>query len=154
MLYSQQEVLSYVNEEDVKFIRLAFFDISGKQKNVSIMAGELERAFTEGISFDASAVNGFQEANSSDLYLHPDASTLCVLPWRPSSGKVVRMFCDIKYPDGRPYEKDCRFMLKTAVEKAKKQYGLDFRFGTEFEFYLFKLDESGEPTKIPFDNAG
>lgn len=154
MLYTEEEVLAYVNEEDVKFIRLAFFDLSGKQKNVSIMAGELKRAFEEGISFDASAVTGFQTPASSDLYLHPDASTLSVLPWRPSSGKVVRMFCDIRYPDGTPYEKDCRYMLKTAVKTAKKDFNIEFKFGTEFEFYLFKLDESGEPTKIPFDNAG
>ncbi len=153
-LYTESEVLDYVEQEDVKFIRLAYFDLSGKQKNVSIMAGELSRAFVEGISFDASAIEGFQQPHSSDLFLHPDPETLSVLPWRPSSGKVVRMFCDIRYPDGTPYEKDCRYLLKNAVKKAKKELGLEFKFGTEFEFYLFKLDENGEPTKIPFDNAG
>lgn len=153
-MYTEEEVMDYVNEEDVKFIRLAFFDLEGKQKNVSIMAGELQKAFSEGISFDASAVKGFQSPNASDLFLHPDPATLAVIPWRPSSGKVVRMFCDIRYADGTPYEKDTRFMLKEAVKKAKDEYGLEFKFGTEFEFYLFKLDENGNPTKIPFDNAG
>lgn len=154
MLYTEEEVISYVNEEDVKFIRLAFFDLTGKQKNVSIMAGELERAFSEGISFDASAVTGFQSPEASDLFLHPDPSTLAVLPWRPSSGKVVRMFCDIKYPDGTPYEKDSRHILKEAVKTAREKHGIEFKIGTEFEFYLFKLDEAGNPTKLPFDNAG
>lgn len=153
-MYMESEVIDYVNEEDVKFIRLAYFDLSGKQRNVSIMAGELSRAFEEGISFDASAIPGFQEAHSSDLFLHPDPSTLSVIPWRPSTGKVVRMFCDIKYPDGTPYEKDCRHILKQAVKKAKDEFGIEFKFGTEFEFYLFKLDENGRNTKIPFDNAG
>ncbi len=153
-MYTETEVLDYVNEEDVKFIRLAYFDLKGKQRNISIMAGELEKAFSEGISFDASAVPGFQTADCSDLFLHPDASTLSVIPWRPTSGKVVRMFCDIKYPDGKPYEKDCRYLLKQAVKYAKDKYGLTFKFGTEFEFYLFKLDENGQNTKIPFDNAG
>lgn len=153
-MYTESEVLDYIEQEDVKFIRLAYFDINGKQKNVSIMAGELSRAFSDGISFDASAIDGFEQANSSDLYLHPDPSTLSVLPWRPSSGKVVRMFCDIKYPDGTPYEKDSRYILKTALKKAKEEYNLEFTFGTEFEFYLFKLDEKGDPTTIPFDNAG
>ena len=41
MKYSTQEVLQYVGEEDVKFIRLAFCDVYGKQKNISIMPGEL-----------------------------------------------------------------------------------------------------------------
>ncbi len=153
-MYMESEVIDYVNEEDVKFIRLAYFDLSGKQRNVSIMAGELPRAFEEGISFDASAIPGFQDSNASDLFLHPDPSTLSLIPWRPSTGKVVRMFCDIKYPDGTPYEKDCRYILKQAVKKAREEYGLEFKFGTEFEFYLFKLDENGRNTKIPFDNAG
>lgn len=152
-MYTESEVLDFVEEEDVKFIRLAFFDLSGKQKNISIMPSELHRAFTEGISFDASAVRGFEAPNKSDLFLHPDPSTLAVLPWRPASGKVVRMFCDIRYPDGKPYEKDCRYLLKQAVKKAKDELGLSFQVGTEIEFYLFKLDENGEKTMIPFDSA-
>jgi len=153
-MYTESEILDYVEQEDVKFIRLAYFDINGKQKNVSIMANELRRAFSEGISFDGSSVNGFLSPEKSDLFLHPDPATLSVLPWRPSSGKVVRMFCDIRYPDGKPYEKDSRYMLKTAIKQAKDEFGLEFNFGTEFEFYLFKLDENGEPTTTPFDNAG
>ncbi|MCR4822036.1 MAG: glutamine synthetase family protein [Treponema sp.] len=153
-MYTEEDVLEYVKEEDVKFVRLAYFDLSGKQKNATIMATELPRAFENGISFDASAIPDFEEANKSDLFLYPDASTLSVLPWRPSSGKVIRMFCDIKYPDGRPYEKDCRYLLKTAEKKIQKECGIDLQFGTEFEFYLLKLDENGEPTKIPFDRAG
>lgn len=153
-MYTESEVMDFIKEEDVKFIRLAYFDLAGKQKNVSILAGELENVFKNGFSFDASAVDGFEKPNKSDLFLHPDPSTLSVLPWRPSAGKVVRMFCDIKHPDGTPYKKDSRYLLRTAVEKAKKEFGLTLDFGTEFEFYLFKLDENGNPTKIPFDNAG
>ena len=154
MLYTEEEVLDYVKEEDVKFVRLAYFDLSGKQKNATIMSSELPRAFADGIAFDASAIDNFEEANNSDLFLYPDASTLSVLPWRPSSGKVIRMFCSIRHPDGTPYRKDCRYLLQTAASKIKKECGVELQFGTEFEFYLFKLDENGEPTKIPFDKAG
>ena len=153
-MYSKEEVLEYVEEEDVKFVRLAFFDLRGLQKNISIMASQLENAFENGISFDASAIYGFETAEKSDLFLHPDPTTLAVLPWRPNTGKVVRMFCTISHPDGSPYKKDCRTLLSNAVKKARDEYGIDFKFGTEIEFYLFKLDEKGEPTKIPFDNAG
>lgn len=118
------------------------------------MASELPRAFKYGVSFDASSVTGFQTPDKSDMFLHPDPATLAVLPWRPSAGKVVRMFCDIKYPDGTPYEKDCRHLLKKAVQTAKNDFGVEMMFGSEIEFYLFKLDENGEPTSIPFDNAG
>ena len=152
MKYSFKEVLQYVAEEDVKFIRLVFCDIFGKQKNISIMPSELERAFKYGIAIDASAVKGFGMRVHSDLFLHPDPDTLCVMPWRPEHGKVVRMFCSIKYPDGRIFENDTRGILIEAVEKAKKA-GYSFNFGTEIEFYLFKCGDDGEPTKIPYDYA-
>lgn len=153
MRYSKEEVMQYVSEEDVKFIRLAFCDVFGRQKNISIMPEELPRAFEYGIAFDGSAIKGFKDESHSDLFLHPDPETLTWLPWRPEHGKVVRMFCSISYPDGRPFECDTRRLLKNAVEDAKAA-GLTFYFGAEQEFYLFELDERNEPTKIPYDNAG
>lgn len=153
MNFNYDDVLEYIEQEDVKFIRLAFCDIHGNLKNISILPDEVKRAFTSGISFDASAIKGFETAEKSDLFLFPVPSTLTVLPWRPSQGKVVRMFCNIKYPDGTPFNTDCRYILENAVNYAKDN-GFSIYFGTEFEFYLFKTDENGNPTKIPFDNAG
>ena len=153
MKYSAQEVIQYVNEEDVKFIRLAFCDVYGRQKNISIMPGELPRAFEHGITFDASSIEGFSDERYSDLFLHPDPETLAVLPWRPEHGRVVRMFCTITKPNGELYECDTRSILKKAVADAKKA-GVEFYFGSELEFYLFKLDEEGNPTKVPYDEAG
>ena len=153
MNYSYEELMEYIEQEDVKFVRLAFCDINGKQKNISISPAELYRAFEEGISFDASAIEGFGNETTTDLMLHPISKTLNVLPWRPSHGKVVRMFCNIKYPDGTPFEIDTRYILQQAVKKAKAK-GITVNFGTEFEFYLFKTDENGNPTDVPFDNAG
>lgn len=153
MLFTADEVFDFVEQEDVKFIRLAFCDIYGRQKNISIMPEELKRAFSDGISFDASAVRGFGSEVKSDLLLFPIPSTFNVLPWRPTRGKVVRMFCDIRRPDGAPFEKDPRRILKDAVKKAAEK-GISVNFGSEFEFYLFKTDTDGNSTKIPFDNAG
>lgn len=153
MNFNYDDVIEYIEQEDVKFIRLAFCDIHGNLKNISILPDEVKRAFTSGISFDASAIKGFETAEKSDLFLFPVPSTLTVLPWRPSQGKVVRMFCNIKYPDGTPFNTDCRYILENAVTYAKDN-GFSIYFGTEFEFYLFKTDENGNPTKIPFDNAG
>ncbi len=152
MKYSKEEVIQYVQEEDVKFIRLAFCDVFGKQKNISIMPPELPRAFEYGIAIDASAITGFGDENHSDLFLHPEADTLMPLPWRPEHGSVVRMFCDITYPDGKPFECDTRSILKKAICEAE-QSGHFFFFGAEQEFYLFHLDDEGNPTKKPYDNA-
>ena len=153
MKYSKEEVLQYVSEEDVKFIRLSFCDVFGKQKNISIMPDELPRAFEEGIAFDASAVRGFGDEARSDLFLRPDPETLTWLPWRPEHGKVVRMFCSITYPDGKPFECDTRRLLRCAAQDAAAA-GLTFCFGAEQEFYLFELDDRNMPTVIPYDRAG
>lgn len=152
MKYTKQEVLQFVQEEDVKFIRLAFCDIFGKQKNISIMPWELDRAFDLGIAIDAWSITGFDNVPRSDLFVHPDPSTLDILPWRPEHGRVVRMFCDITWPDGSPFDRDSRHILKTAISKAEEA-GFRFMFGSEMEFYLFKRDENGDATDIPYDNA-
>lgn len=153
MSYTKEEVIEFIKMEDVKFIRLAFCDIFGNQKNVAIIPDELNRAFSEGISFDGSSIAGFTDAEHSDLFLFPIPETLTVLPWRSVSGKVVRMFCEIRKSDGTLFEKDCRTILKRAAEEAEKN-ALAIHFGSEYEFYLFQADEKGNPTKIPLDTAG
>ena len=153
MKYSPEEVMQYVQESDVKFIRLAFCDVYGRHKNVSILASELERAFAYGIAIDASAIAGFGGEVRSDLFLHPDASTLSGLPWRPENGGVVRMYCDITHPDGTPFAADTRRLLKEAEADARRA-GYAFAFGAEMEFYLFKTDQDGNPTREPYDHAG
>ena len=145
--------MEFVQQEDVRFIRLAFCNVYGRQHNVAIMPSELRRAFEYGIAIDASAIEGFGGETRSDLLLRPDPSTLIQLPWRPEQGKVVRMFCDIFYPDGRAFERDTRSILKKAVADAAAK-SCHFSFGAEMEFYLFKLDEYGRATTIPHDEAG
>ncbi len=148
-----EDIMSFIEDEDIRFIRLAFVDISGIQKNIAIMPSELKRAFTDGIAFDASSIHGFGDELSSDLFLKPLPHTIQILPWRPSEGRVARMFCNIYKPNGEEFELDSRRLLENAVKEAAKK-GLSFNFGAEFEFYLFKRDENGAVTKIPFDHAG
>ncbi|MGM9971885.1 MAG: glutamine synthetase family protein [Anaeroplasmataceae bacterium] len=152
MGYTSENIIEFIKEGDVKFIRLAFVDVFGKQKNISIMPNELEHAFKSGIALDASSIRGFGGEIKSDLFLVPDPNTISILPWRPSQGRVVRMFCDIKYPDGTPFACDTRNILKEAIKYANES-GITFSFGSELEFYLFKTDEDGNSTKIPYDNA-
>lgn len=150
---TQQEILQFVEENDVKFVRLAFCDLFGRLKNISIMAEELPRAFADGISFDASAVRGFMQVEESDLFLSPDPSTLSILPWRPQQGRVVRMFCDILHPDGRPFAGDGRAVLRQAIQRCQS-HGFRCQIGPECEFYLFETDSEGNPTQQPHDHAG
>lgn len=152
-MYDKESVLEFVEQNDVKFIRLAFCDMFGTLKNISINARELKRAFEEGISFDASSVKGFMNVAKSDLLLFPDPNTITILPWRPQSGRVVRFYCEIKHPDGSIFEGDCRYLLKMSEEECESM-GFSPKIGSECEFYLFQRDEHGKPTKNPHDEAG
>ncbi|MBR5516126.1 MAG: glutamine synthetase [Clostridia bacterium] len=153
MRYTREEVMEFIEENNVKFIRLAICDIFGNQKNISIMPNQLEDAFERGFGFDASSIPGFANADHPDLFLFPDPDTLTLLPWRPSQGRVVRFFCNIKYANGTPFELDSRYILSKAVKRAKDM-GIRCSVGSECEFYLFNTDEKGRPTDIPLDNAG
>jgi len=147
------EVLRFIKENDVKFIRLGFCDLFGMVKNISLMPDELPEAFEHGISFDASSIKGFRDVSKSDLLLFPDPATLTVLPWRPGPGRVVRFYCDIKNPDGSIFPQDSRYVLKK-VEKECERRGFVCKIGAECEFYLFKTDENGEPTQVTLDKGG
>lgn len=152
-MYGMEEIFTFIEEEDVKFIRLTYFDVFGIQKNIAIMPAEFKKAIDKGIVIDASAVAGFENDIHGDLYLKPDPSTLMVLPWRSMDGNVIFMICDIYYPDGSPFQQDTRYMLKNAIKAAQKM-NLTIDVRTEFEFYLFTQDEFGNSTHQPLDRAG
>lgn len=153
MIYTESEVLQYIEENDVKFVKLTFCDVKGVLKNISVLSGEMPAVFERGVRITAKKICGFSIAEGRDLYLFPDAQTMSVLPWRPQHGRVIRMFCYVRYGDGTAFEGDGRYFLKQATKTALSK-GWCFRFGTSSEFMLFRNDESGMPTKIPHDFAG
>lgn len=153
MNYTAKEVLNFIKENDVKFVRLTFCDLFGVQKNIAIMADRLEEAFENGITFDAYAIKGFKDVTESDLLLFPNPTTVGILPWRPGVGRVARFYCDIKNPDCSVFLLGGRSLLKEVLSRADRM-GYVCKVGAECEFYLFKLSEEGEPTMIPFDRGG
>jgi glutamine synthetase len=144
----QEYVLRTVEERDVRFIRLWFTDVLGFLKSVAITAAELENAFSEGMGFDGSAIDGFARVQEADMVLVPDASTFQILPWRPESQGVARMFCDILTPDGQPFAADPRMVLKRQLERAADM-GFTFYVHPEMEFFLF----AGPNDPTPLDNG-
>lgn len=118
MYCNQSEAIEFLGENDVKFVRLAFCDMRGRQKNVSVPPAEVENAFARGVSIDASAIDGFGQENASDLFLYPDPSTVTLLPWRPSHGRVARFFCRVCTPNGEPFAGDNRTILARAIAAA------------------------------------
>jgi len=150
-----QSVLDDIEEHDVDFLRLQFTDILGTVKNVSIPADQAEKAFTEGIYFDGSSINGFVRIQESDMRLDPDPETFAVLPWR-NSEKVTsaRLICDIiDTSSGEPFSGDPRRVLKNALERAA-DLGYTVNAGPEPEFFLFEEDENGTATTTTHDSGG
>ena len=139
----KEEVLKIVRDKNVKFIKFWFVDILGQLKSFTITDSELEDAFTEGMGFDGSSIEGFARIFESDLVAIPDPATFQILPWRPQEDAVARMFCDILNPDQTPYVGDTRYILKKNLEEAKK-LGYTFYVGPELEYFYFSSEKSPE----------
>ena len=151
--YSKKDVLKIAEENDVKFIRLQFTDVFGKMKNVAITIDQLEKALDGQCMFDGSSIEGFVRIEESDMYLRPDTDTFVIFPWRPQVGRVARLICDIYTSEGVPFEGDPRYILKKVLSKAEEM-GYSYNVGPECEFFLFQVDDNGDPTTITHDNAG
>ena len=131
---TQQDILDFVEDNNVKFVRFAFCDIFGFQKNIAVLASDLPKALEDGVCFDGSAIAGFMHVEESDLVLRPDLSTMTILPWRTAEGRVMQFFCDVEKPDNTPFGGNCRGFLRD-INRRFKQLGLRCNVGTECEFY-------------------
>ena len=150
---NKDDVRSLVMEYNVKFVRLQFTDIFGVLKNVSIPVEQLDKALNDELMFDGSSIEGFVRIEESDMYLKPDPSTFVVFPWKPREGSVARLICDIYNSDGTPFIGDPRNVLRRVVAEAKEM-GYSMNVGPEAEFFLFHVNEEGQPTTITHDKAG
>ena len=150
-----QDVLDEIEEKNVDFLRLQFTDILGTVKNVSVPADQAEKAFTEGIYFDGSSINGFVRIQESDMRLDPDPSTFSVLPWRNDDDSAAgRLICDvIDTSSGQPFSGDPRGVLKRAIRRAEDM-GYEVNAAPEPEFFLFEEDEDGRATTNTNDAGG
>lgn len=149
---TRDRIMTFIEEQDVRFVKLAFCDIFGQLKNISISAKSLPKAMERGVGLNAASIRGFLNIDDSDLLLFPDPDTLTILPWRPADGRVARFFCEIRQSDGSLFDGDVRSMLKT-YEKSLIKSKISLQARTEIEFYLFKKDADGNPTDIPMDRA-
>ena len=150
--YSKEDIIKFVEENDVEFIRLQFTDLFGILKNVAIPKSQLKKALDNQMMFDGSSIDGFARIEESDMCLRPDLDSFVIFPWRPQTGKVARLFCDVYKTDGTPFEGDPRHILKKAMAEAEKM-GYTFNVGPECEFFLFNVDENGAPTTNSNDQA-
>ena len=153
----EKDVLGIVRDpaSDVRFIRLIFPDILGRQLDFSIPASELPTAFKEGKGFDGSSVAGFVRIEESDLVMKPDPRTFRILPWTYEgfAGDIrwreAIMFGEILTPDGAVYEGDSRAALKRVLDRARKELRIDdFKCGPELEFFIFPSSDAPALTDV------
>lgn len=142
-----------IRRNDIRFIRLQFSDIIGVSKQITIPVDHWDDAVAQGVWFDGSSIEGFARIAESDMYLTPDLDTFRVIPWEMDLS-TARVICDVRTPDGAPFEGDPRYVLKRQLERAAK-LGLDYYVGPELEFFLFKVHPNGELLPLtPHDEAG
>ncbi len=153
MEHTREEILKRIEEEDIAFVRLQFTDIFGMPKNIAVTASQLDRALAGEVMFDGSSVGGYVHSDESDMYLIPDLSTFDIYPWRPQSGKVARMYCDVFTLDRKPFAGDPRQVLARVVREAEEM-GLFFDVDPELEFFLFNCDDEGNPVTETRERAG
>ncbi|MGG3503522.1 type I glutamate--ammonia ligase [Bacillus anthracis] len=152
--YTKEDIFRLAKEENVKYIRLQFTDLLGVIKNVEIPVSQLTKALDNKMMFDGSSIEGFVRIEESDMYLYPDLDTWVISPWTAEKGKVARLICDIYNADGTPFEGDPRNNLKRVLKEMEALGFSDFNLGPEPEFFLFKVDEKGNPTLELNDNGG
>lgn len=151
--YSRKDILDLIEEEDIEFIRLQFTDISGTLKNVAMTVSQIDKILDGRCRFDCAAIDGFRGTGYEELFLVPDLDTFVIFPWRPQNGKVARFLCDVVKPDGSPFIGDSRYILKKVIAEANEM-GYVFDVGIKHEFFLFDLDENGEPTNHSNERGG
>lgn len=153
-MITKQDILQKAIDEKVNYIRLQFTDMLGTIKAVEIPASKLEDALDGKIMFDGSSIEGFVRIKEADMYLRPDLSTWMVLTFEDNKyGKVARLICDVYNTKGEPFQGDPRFILKNVINKMRKMGFKDLNIGFEPEFFLFKIDENGNPILEPNDNG-
>ena len=152
--HTKQEIMEIAKEENVRFLRLMFTDIDGVIKNVEVPISQLEKALDNKMMFDGSSIDGFVTVEESDMQLRPDLSTWLIFPWDTEYGKIARLICDVYNPDGTPFSGDPRSNLKRVLKEMENEGFTEFNLGPEPEFFLFKLDENGEPSHRLNDHGG
>ncbi|APF84190.1 Glutamine synthetase [Vibrio cholerae] len=135
---SVENVLSLIQENEVKFVDLRFTDTKGKEQHISIPAHQIDADFFEdGKMFDGSSVAGWKGINESDMVMMPDPSSAVLDPFTEDATLNIR--CDILEPATmQGYDRDPRSIAKRA-EKYMRSTGIadTVLVGPEPEFFLF-----------------
>ncbi|HAT1441699.1 TPA: type I glutamate--ammonia ligase [Corynebacterium striatum] len=135
---SVQEIVNFIEAEDVEFVDIRFTDVPGTEHHFSIPASEFTmEAAEEGLAFDGSSIRGFTSIDESDMTLLPDPATAIVDPFRSSKTLNIKFFVNDPFTL-EPFSRDPRNVAMKAEEYLASTGIADVcNFGAEAEFYLF-----------------
>ena len=92
MFSNPDEVMRYIQEEDVKFIDVRFCDLPGVMQHFNVPAESVdEEFFANGQMFDGSSIRGFQAIHESDMKLTPDLGSAYLDPFRAEKTLIINM---------------------------------------------------------------
>ena len=136
--HTPEEVEALINKEGIEYVSVRFTDLIGVQQHFTVPASEfIDNAFTDGMPFDGSSVQGFQAINESDMKLIPDVTTAFVDPFRKH--KTLDVAFSIVDPlTDEPYSRDPRQVAGKAEAYLKSTGIADTAsFAPEAEFFIF-----------------
>jgi glutamine synthetase len=132
------DVLTLIQENDVKFIDFRFTDTRGKEQHVTVPARLAdEDLFEEGKMFDGSSISGWKGINESDMILLPDPDSAVMDIFAEDSTMNLR--CNVIEPTTMQGYDRCPRSLADRAEAYLKSTGIadDAFFGPENEFFVF-----------------
>ena len=138
MFTSAEEVLQFIQNEDVQFVDVRFCDLPGVMQHFNVPAKGLDiDFFTEGQMFDGSSIRGFQAIHESDMKLVPDVTSAYLDEFRAEKTLIVNF--SIRDPfTNEVYSRDPRnIAAKAEAYLASTGIADTVYFGAEAEFYIF-----------------
>lgn len=157
-LKTADDVLAFVREHGITSIRLWFSDILGFLKTFEITQAELPGAFDEGMGFDGSSIQGYQRIQESDMVAVPVAATAQFIPFQIGPSRCIRMYAEVRNPDGSPYVGAPRYVLAQQLARLESYGFSHMNIGPEAEYFYFRdnrsaqiLDQAGYFDLVPTD---
>lgn len=138
MFTNSDEVLDFIEREDIRYVDVRFIDVPGVQQHFTIPVEQFKSgALKRGLMFDGSSVRGFTAINESDMKLIPDVTTAFLDPFRAQKTLVVNFRIVDPFTD-EPFSRDPQQVAIKAEQYLKSTGIADTCYiGAEAEFYLF-----------------
>ena len=151
---ARREISKPPRTAGVTYVRLAFVDISGIEKNITIPVSELERALNGHVTFDGGSIDGFVRGEETRHGPAPGSGDVRDPALDASNGAAeARML--VRHRDARRHAVRGlpAHRRSNACSKMPSDVFRGVRTALEVEFYLFNRQPDGTPTTRTLDDG-